>query len=103
MGQRKLNHPFNTLDFASTSIKIGSLCHMRHCEKVWHHYGSFRDRLSSKIQLNRRKHQTISEKSKLGVSFTRGMCKPKKKFKTNMAPKCRVLVAQQSLHELNDK
>ena len=41
------------------------------------------------IQLNLRKQQTFSGKNpKLVVSFTRGTCKPKKKFETNTTPEC---------------
>ena len=40
------------------------------------------------IQLNLRKYQPSPENPKLGVYFTRGTCKPDKKFETNTTPEC---------------
>ena len=48
----------------------------------------------AKIQLNQRKYQTISKKSHIWYSFTRGMCKLEKKIETNTALEFVVLVPQ---------
>ena len=42
----------------------------------------------AEIQLNLRISKPSPENPKLVVSFTRGTCKPKKKFETNTTPEC---------------